>query len=74
LDRRLGKTSGKRVPVDRAEEVGWLYRERDQGFTVEHFHEHLVKDHSFGSQWKGVVEKAPRKGIGGSASGVRCRG
>src|SRR5208337_4116712 len=28
LDRRLGKASGKRVPVDRADEVEALYRER----------------------------------------------
>ncbi len=28
FDRRLGKASGKRVPVDRAEEVERLYRER----------------------------------------------
>ena len=71
LDRRLGKASGKRVPADRAEEVERLYRERYQGFTVKHFHEHLVKDHGFGwgytwtklhLQWKGVVPKAPRKG------------
>jgi len=71
IDRRLGKTSGKRVPSDRAEEVERLYRERYQGFTVKHFHEHLVKDHGFGwgytwlklhLQWKGVVAKAPRKG------------
>ena len=48
-----------------------LYRERYQGFTVKHFHEHLVKNHGFGwsytwlklhLQWKGVVGKAPRKG------------
>jgi transposase len=71
VDRRLGQASGKRVPVDRAEEVERLYRERYQGFTVKHFHEHLVKDHGFGwgytwtklhLQWKGVVPKAPRKG------------
>jgi transposase len=71
IDRRLGKTSGRRVPADRAEEVERLYRERYQGFTVKHFHEHLVKDHGFGwgytwlklhLQWKGVVAKAPRKG------------
>jgi transposase len=71
VDRRLGKASGKRVPLDRAEEVERLYRERYQGFTVKHFHEHLVKDHGFGwgytwlklhLQWKGVVGKAPRKG------------
>src|SRR5271157_2292432 len=71
LDRRLGKASGRRVPVDRAEEVERLYRERYQGFTVKHFHEHLVKDHGFGwsytwtklhLQWSGLVAKAPRKG------------
>jgi transposase len=71
VDRRLGKTSGRRVPSDRAEEVERLYRERYQGFTVKHFHEHLIKDHGFGwgytwtklhLQWKGVVPKAPRKG------------
>jgi transposase len=71
IDRRLGQASGRRVPVDRAEEVERLYRERYQGFTVKHFHEHLVKDHGFGwgytwtklhLQWKGVVPKAPRKG------------
>jgi len=71
LDQRLGKASGKRVPTDRAEEVEALYRERYQGFTVKHFHEHLVKDHGFGwgytwtklhLQWKGLVAKAPRKG------------
>ena len=33
------------VPAD---EVERLYRERYQGFTVKHFHEHLVKDHGFG--------------------------
>ncbi len=71
LDGRLGQASGRRVPVDRAAEVERLYRERYQGFTVKHFHEHLVKDHGFGwgytwlklhLQWAGVVPKAPRKG------------
>ena len=71
MDRRLGKASGRRVPADRAEEVERLYRERYQGFTVKHFHEHLVRDHGFGwgytwtklhLQWAGVVPKAPRKG------------
>ena len=71
IDRRLGRASGKRVPADRAEEVERLYRERYQGFTVKHFHEHLIKDHGFcwgytwtklHLQWAGVVPKAPRKG------------
>jgi transposase len=47
LDRRLGKASGKRVLIDRAEEVEALYRERYQGFTVKHFLQHLVKDRGF---------------------------
>jgi transposase len=46
-DRRLGKASGKRVPVDREEEVESLYRTRYSGFTARHFHEHLVRDHKF---------------------------
>jgi transposase len=47
LDRRIGKASGRRVPVDRCEEVEHLYRTRYQGFTARHFHEHLVRDHRF---------------------------
>ena len=71
LDRRLGKASGKRVPVDREQEVEALYRERYCGFTAKHFHEHLVRDHGFGwgytwtklfLQSKGFLAKAPRKG------------
>ena len=57
LDRRIGKTSGKRVPVDRCEEVEALYRTRYQGFTAQHFHEHLVRDHRFA--WSYSWTKAP---------------
>src|SRR3984885_7510196 len=57
VDRRLGKASGKRVPADRAEEAERLYPERYQGFTVKHFHEHLVKDHGFG--WGCTRTKLP---------------
>ena len=39
LDRRLGKASGKRVPLDREAEVEALYRTRYGGFTAKHFHE-----------------------------------
>ena len=82
LDQRLGKASGKRVPIDRADEVEALYRGRYQGFTVKHFHEHLVKDHGFGWGWtklhlqmKGLVARGRAKGrIGAGASAGRCRG
>ena len=71
LDRRLGKASGKRVPIDREHEVEALYRERYQGFTAKHFHEHLAAKHNFAwsytwtktfLQSKGLLEKAKRRG------------
>jgi transposase len=71
LDRRLGRASGKRVPVDREQEVEALYRSRYSGFTAKHFHEHLVRDYNFnwGYTWtkvflhsKGLVEHARRRG------------
>src|SRR5688500_1540364 len=45
VDRRLGRASSRRVPVDR---IAWVldqYRTRYADFTVKHFHEHLVRDH-----------------------------
>jgi transposase len=71
LDRRIGKASGKRVPVDRCEEVERLYRTRYQGFTARHFHEHLVRDHRFAwsyswtkafLQSRNLLPKAERRG------------
>jgi transposase len=71
LDRRLGRASGKRVPVDREQEVEDLYRTRYSGFTAKHFHEHLVRDHKFnwGYTWtkiflqsKGLLEPAKQRG------------
>lgn len=70
-DRRLGKVSGKRVPMERQAEVEALYRTRYAGFTAKHFHEHLVKDHQFGwgytwtktfLQGRGLLKKAKRRG------------
>ena len=71
LDRRLGKASGKRVPLDREHEVEVLYRERYSGFTAKHFHEQLVARHNFSWSYtwtktflhsKGLLEKAARRG------------
>ena len=71
LDRRLGKASGKRVPIEREVEVEALYRGRYSGFTAKHFHEHQVRDHHFswGYTWtktflhsKGLLERAKRRG------------
>ena len=70
-DRRIGKVSGRRVPVERCEEVEHLYRTRYQGFTARHFHEHLVRDHRFAwsyswtkafLQSRNLLPKAERRG------------
>jgi transposase len=70
VDRRLGKASARRVPVDRIEWVVETYRTRYSDFTVKHYHEHLVRDHRFelsytwlktALQARGVVKPAPRR-------------
>jgi transposase len=71
LDGRIGKASGKRVQVDRCEEVETLYRTRYRGFTARHFHEHLVRDQRFAwsyswtkafLQSRNLLAKAERRG------------
>lgn len=47
FDKRLGKESARRVPVD---QVRWMlceYRTHHDGWNVKHFHEHLQKQHNF---------------------------
>jgi len=70
-DKRLGRASEKRVPVD---EIAWMqeqYRTHYSGWTAKHFHEHLQERHSFrwGYTWTktqlhaaGLVERAKRRG------------
>jgi transposase len=71
LDRRLGRHSSRAVPRAEAEEVERPYRERYQGFTAKHFHEHLATSHAFAwsyswtkgfLQSRGLLAKAPRRG------------
>jgi transposase len=71
VDRRLGKASARRVPVDR---IAWLleeYRTRHVGWTVKHFHEHVRARHGFGPGYTwtktrlheaGLVAPAKRRG------------
>jgi hypothetical protein len=60
------------MPPDDEAEIERLYRTRYQGFTAVHFHEHLTHDHLH--RWsytrvkqllqaKGLLEKAPRRGV-----------
>jgi Helix-turn-helix domain len=70
-DRRLGRASVRRVPVDR---IIWMigeYRTRHTGWNVKHFHEYLRKQYGFewGYTWTkvqlqsaGLVDRAKRRG------------
>jgi len=71
IDRRLGKESARRVPVDK---IVWMlgqYRTHHMGWNVKHFHEHIRKQHGFrwGYTWTKtqlhtarLVERAARRG------------
>ena len=72
-DRRIGTAAANRVPEAEAARVEALYRERYQGFTAKHFHEHLMRDHRqwflWGYSWtklflqsRGLCDAAPRRG------------
>jgi transposase len=70
-DRRLGKASAKRVPVDTVMWMQDLYRSEYTGWNVKHFHEHLQAQHGFGwgYTWTktqlhaaGLVARAPHRG------------
>jgi hypothetical protein len=70
-DRRLGKASTRRVPVDK---IIWMlgeYRTRHMGWNVKHFHEHLQRQYGFewGYTWtklqlqtSGLVRRARKRG------------
>jgi transposase len=45
FDRRKGRPSPKRVPLQTVEEVLRLYQEQYFDFNVRHFHEKLVEEH-----------------------------
>ncbi len=71
FDRRLGKVSARRAPVD---QVIWMlkgYRTRQAGWTVKHFHDHLRDRHglTLSCTWTkttlqraGLVARALRRG------------
>jgi transposase len=70
-DRRLGRPSGRRVPVDTVMEMLELFDTRYWDFTAKHFHEKLVSDHGFTRSYnwvrvmlqaRGRIRPAPRRG------------
>jgi len=69
-DRRLGKPSSRRAAVVEIARMLGLYEERYAGFTVQHFHEQLVKRHGYKLGYTvtkvhlhraGLVRPAPRR-------------
>jgi transposase len=71
VDRRLGRASARRAPLDQIEWVLELFRTRYWDFTAKHFHEHLERDHGFQLSYSwtksqlqtaGLVKKAKRRG------------
>lgn len=70
VDRRIGKMSARRVPVDEAMRLISLYETQYYDFTVKHFHEKLP-EHGFKLSYTcvknklqeaGVVKKAKKRG------------
>lgn len=70
LDRRLGKASPHRVPVDEVMRVLELYRTRYAGWPVKHFHDHLTERHGITRSYgwtksvlhaSGLVRPAPKR-------------
>ena len=70
-DRRLGKVSARRVPVDTVMEVLALFDTRYFDFTAKHFFDKLVSEHGFERSYnwlrltlqaRGRMAKAPRRG------------
>ena len=70
-DRRLGRPSPHRVSAAELARMCGLYRERYRDFTVKHFHEALVRDHSYelgytvtrlALQAAGLVQKGKLRG------------
>jgi transposase len=72
FDRRRGRPSPKRVPVETVEEVLRLYQERYHDCNVRHFHEKLREEHAIrlsytwvklALQGAGLVKKAGKRGV-----------
>jgi transposase len=72
MDRRRGRPSARRVPLEQVEQVLGLYRERYFDLNVRHFHEKLREQHGIdlsytwvkmALQGAGLVAKARRRGV-----------
>src|SRR3989442_14317650 len=71
-DRRRGRVSEKRVPLEQVEEVLRLYQDQYFDFNVRHFHEKLLAEHGIrlsytwvklALQGAGLVKKGRKRGV-----------
>jgi len=72
FDRRRGRPSPRRVPVETVQEVLRLYQEKYADFNVRHFHEKLREEHSIrlsytwvklALQGAGLVARGRKRGV-----------
>jgi transposase len=63
LDRRRGKASDRRVPMETAEEVLRLYREVYFDLNIRHFHEKLREDHAIELSYTWVQQALQGAGL-----------
>jgi len=72
VDRRRGRPSQKRVPLEQVEQVLGLYREKYFDLNVRHFHEKLCEEHGIelsytwvksALQGAGLVARARKRGV-----------
>ena len=80
-DRRLGRLSARRAPVDEVARVLELFDTRYWDFTAKHFHEKLVADHGFKRSYNwlrlslqahGRRRAAPRRGAAPAQAAAPC--
>ena len=62
-DRRLGRVSGRRFPVDTVMKVLALFDTRYWDFTAKHFHEKLVSEHKFTCSYNWVRGGGSRRAV-----------
>ena len=66
-DRRKGKPSPKRVPLETVEQVLQLYRQEYADHNVRHFHQKLVQEHGIGLSYSWVKAALQGAGLVGKA-------
>jgi transposase len=72
FDRRRGKPSPKRIPLDTLEQVLMLYQQQYFDFNVRHFHEKLVEDHQIQLSYTFVKSALQEAGLVKSVASPLC--